>query len=138
MRFLWSFRYLLLIVTITCGFALLEHNWVHDPGSYRSTYTSNPAVMRLIADTYAQVFPNRSMSNYFRGAIAAQDQQYDEALEYFEQAVALQGNNEGLLHEYAANLVQVGADAKQVDDAVQTWRRHYPDSPRPQPGSRSR
>lgn len=135
MRFLWSFRYLLLIVSITCALAMLEHTWVHDPGSYRSTHTSDPAVMQSISETYARVFPNRPLSNYFRGAIAAQDQQYDEALEHFEQAVALEGKNEGLLHEYAANLVRVGADVEQVDAAVQTWRRHYPDSPRPTPGN---
>ena len=133
MRFLWSFRYLLLIVSITSGFALCEHYWVHEPGTYRSTHTSNPDVMRSIADTYTQLYPNRPRSNYFRGALAAQDKQYDEALSCFQRGVALQGNDEGLLHQYAANLLQVGADVSEFEEAVQTWRRHYPNSPRPEP-----
>ncbi|MAR10983.1 MAG: hypothetical protein CL681_13640 [Blastopirellula sp.] len=128
-----SVIYLLLILGVATVFASFEVLVVHEGFEKKSTHTQQPQVMDAIAATYHQIYPQRPMSHYVRGAIAFKQQRFGEAEKHFIEAIERQGTQENMLYDYAVNLVIQRASQEEVDQAIRAWQRNYPDSKRPVP-----
>ena len=128
-----SVVYLLLILCVATAFAMTEIFYVHEGLDQKSQHTQQPQVMDAIATTYHQVYPQRPMSHYVRGAIAFKQQRYGEAEKHFGEAIQQHGTQENMLYDYAVNLVIQRASQEKIDRAIREWQRHYPDSQRPVP-----
>lgn len=128
-----SVGYLLLILGVSTAFATAEILFVHGGFTSKSQHTQQPLVMKAIAETYQQIYPQRPMSHYVRGAIAFKQQRFGEAEKYFAEAIQQHGTQENMLYDYAVNLVLQRASQEKIDQAIREWQRHYPDSKRPVP-----
>lgn len=134
MKYLLSFRTLILVYAAAAVFASVEIAVVRD-GLHRHV---DPNVNRLevmegIAETYNSLYPQRPTSHYVLGAVAFKKNDRPLAREHFELALAMNGHQENVLYDYSVNLVLQAADPKQINEAIENWRWHYPKSPRPDP-----
>jgi hypothetical protein len=145
-----------LLIAVYVAFAVLAFHESRAPGLGSIDAAQPPAWLldpgRNIADVYAELYPERAASHYYRAlqaslctqvgpATSSECADFDlrshrEMRELLASAVAT-GNrsNERALYNYAVILLYSGAPPAEVDAVVRRWRRDYPYSALPDPRS---
>ncbi len=133
MRAIAPLRYLLVLLGTVVCIGAVEVIFVHHGFENKSQHLTDLSVMRQIADTYQQLYPQRPMGQYVQGAIALKQGNHDLAAEHLRQAVSYDGTQENILYDYAVSLVKRHESADRIESAVKLWQWHYPKSTRPDP-----
>ena len=80
------------------------------------------------------LYPDFPKHLYFRGRDALNAGDLVGARRLFEAALEKRlYSNEGLLHEYALVLIELGAPRAEIERATALWRKHFPHSHNPDP-----
>lgn len=125
MQWLRRYRFLLIIYVPAATLAFFE-----------ARRHVEPAPKAQLADVLAQLDPQSKNANYFKGLLAIERQQPQEARRYFEQALAASDNDDGdelLPYYYTMVLIALNEEPARIDAAAERWRRRYPHSTRPDP-----
>jgi tetratricopeptide (TPR) repeat protein len=131
-----SFRSLFAVFFAAGLIAALEI--IHVRNGFHRTAPANvndPQVMESLANTYYELYPERGMPHYVRGAVAIKQENYQSAREHLERALALNNFGENVLYDHAVNLIRLGESQDLIDASIRRWRWHYPKSRRPNPAT---
>jgi len=125
-----KFRFLFSILGLTLLAAIWE---VSDPAP-----EDNPQV-KLFPSTWAELYPESADTYYAIARNYAQKGDLANARLNFERALA-KGDKakEDLYFDYAVLLVRMEAGPQSIDRAIDTWKRYFPLSTRPDPSTARR
>ncbi len=104
---------------------------IHDRGQPPSAVAGAQA---RATDILMTIYPELPKHLYYRGLSSLNAGDPVNARRLFESA--LEGrlySNEGLLHNYALVLIELGAPQEEIEQAIALWKKHFPHSRNPDP-----
>ncbi|MDE2736871.1 MAG: hypothetical protein OXI72_20925 [Gemmatimonadota bacterium] len=134
MRYLRSLKLLLVVAIIGAGLAFFErqrtaeHRHLLERTHARGQPQLKGTSLRELAQVLLELYPEGAEANLLMGTALADEGRLEEARVHLEQAMEVDRRNLQLLFLYARLLLDMGEDAKKVQEVVEELNRYFPRS----------